>query len=758
VIRNPLDRLGSVGAKVTWVIALVSAICVLVVAGWAGARSYRHLKDQSIETVVSQARIVAIYSSAAFAFWDEETAAETLSALRVVPGVEHAYLVDQRGYQLAAFSADGRPAAPGRLYPEGRTDTPGGYVFVVPVTDRAGVHGRLQVEVRNAGLKDEAWRAGLQFALLSLVALALGLMLARKLHPLLTRPILRLERAARRVRDTADFSTRVPVEGNDELARLADAFNEMLAQIQVHERAVLAAHREVADSKEQLQLATEAADVGLWDADLVADTLYWTPRVKAMFGISPEHEVTLDDFYRGLHPEDRERITRAFAKAMDPAARTLYDVEYRTVGRADGRIRWVTAKGRGVFDEEGRCVRIIGAVLDISARKAGEQALRESERQLRLSDRRKDEFLAMLAHELRNPLAPISTASTLLGRVHADPAKVQHIGELIGRQVRHMTALVDDLLDVSRVTRGLIELEPSDVELRSVLHAAVEQARPLVELRQHALEVDLPDADVWVRGDHTRLVQAIANLLNNAAKYTPPRGAVAVRLRRRDGSAVVEVEDSGIGIPEELLPHVFELFTQGERTPDRSQGGLGIGLALVRAIVELHGGTVAVRSDGSGTGACFSIVLPAIGRRTVAPASQRDARPGSARLRVLVADDNTDAADALGALLADVGHAVEVTYNGTAALSMAAKELFDVYILDIGLPDMTGYELIERIKTQGVGDDPLFIAATGYGQLNDRVASRAAGFDHHLVKPVDPAHLLGLLEAYAGEHATATRR
>ena len=748
-MRSPLHRLPTLGAKVTAIIGLISGLAVLFVSGWSGARSYQHLREQNIETVVSQARIVATYSSAAFAFGDRETAAETLAALRVVDGVERAYLIDRQGKVLADFTPTGVPSPPPRLYGNGRWARPGGFVFVTPVEDRAGLHGRLQVEVRTAALRREALLAALQAALLSIGAIAFAIVLGRKLHPLFTQPILRLEAAAQRVRDTGDFSTRVPVQDHDELGRLTEAFNEMLGRIEHHERALRAAHEEAEASREQLALATDAADIRLWDVDLVAQTLYWPMPVKRMFGILTDRPVSMDDFFAGLHPDDRDRVAEAFASAVDPERRAVYDTEYRTIGRDDGVLRWVAAKGRGLFDAEGRCVRVIGTAIDITRRKADEQALRDSEEQLRLADRRKDEFLAMLAHELRNPLAPIATASALLARVGSDPHKVQQASELIGRQVRHMTALVDDLLDVSRVTRGLIDIERIDVELRAVVQAAIEQARPLIELRHHALDVELPDADLWVRGDRTRLVQSVVNLVNNAAKYTPPGGRVAIALQRSGEYARIVVEDTGIGIGAELLPHVFQLFVQGERTPDRSQGGLGIGLALVHALVELHGGNIRAESEGPVRGSRFVIELPLIARRT-RDAAATQAVPLSGRsLRVLVADDNADAADSMRELLVDAGHDVAVAYAGAQAIDLARDRPFDVFILDIGLPDMTGYVLAEKIKEGGVAAHAQFIAATGYGQQQDRAASKAAGFHHHLVKPVDPRQLLELLDRAA---------
>ncbi|WP_229792477.1 ATP-binding protein [Cognatilysobacter bugurensis] len=733
----------------------MSGVAVAVVSGWAGVRNYRHLQQQSAATVASQAEIVATYSSAAFAFGDRELARETLEALRAVQGLQRAYLIDRHGGLLAAFDPSGEPAPLPKNYRAGRWSVPGGFVLVMPVHDRAGLHGRLQIEVRDTALRREALMGALQTALLSLLAMLFAVWIGRRLQPLLTEPIVRLERAAQHVRDTGDYSTRVPVQDDDELGRLSAAFNEMLRHIERQQEALLAAQLRAEESKEQLELATEAADIGLWDVDLVANTLFWPPRVKAMFGIAAERPVTMDDFYQGLHPEDRESVTAAFASAADPVRRAVYDVDYRTVGRDDGVIRWVAAKGRAVFDANGRCVRVIGTAIDVTTRKANERALRESEERLRDADRRKDEFLAMLAHELRNPLAPIATASALLEHLSHDPGKVRSASQVIGRQVRHMSSLVDDLLDVSRVTRGLIDIERANVELRDVVHAALEQARPLMDTRGHTLTVDTPHSEVWVAGDRTRLIQSVANLLNNAAKYTPAGGKVAIALRPEQMSATISVEDSGIGMNSALLPRVFDLFVQGERTPDRSQGGLGIGLALVHALVTRHGGTIVASSAGLGQGSCFAMTLPTIVPRTGTPHPMPALALNQLQRRVLVVDDNVDAADSLVQWLSVMGHDVHVAYDGAHALALATGQTFDMYILDIGLPDMTGIELLSQLRLNTATDDALFVAATGYGQAEDRAATMAAGFHHHLVKPLDPSVLAVIIEQFGGAAVVA---
>ncbi|MFC0254208.1 ATP-binding protein [Massilia consociata] len=372
---------------------------------------------------------------------------------------------------------------------------------------------------------------------------------------------------------------------------------------------------------------------------------------------------------------------------------------------------------------------------------ASERAARaEAERHNKM----KDEFLAMLAHELRNPLAPITNAAQLIKMPGADENLRRKAGDIISRQVRHMTELVDDLLDVSRVTRGLVKLETETLELNAVVRAAVEQARPHIEARQHTLTVDAPNLPVIVAGDRTRLVQVLVNLLNNAAKYTPPNGRIALRLEAGPEQARLTVLDNGTGMDAKLLPHVFDLFTQAERTPDRSQGGLGIGLALVKSIVQMHGGQVEAHSDGPNLGTSVSVLLPlADGVVQQAPARLRNAARAVASCQLAIVDDNVDAAQSLAVLLRAQGHTVRVFEDGVRTLAASDIAGTQAFILDIGLPDMTGYELARRLRRDH--PEATFIALTGYGQARDRDLSRQAGFDHHLVKPVEFRALADIL-------------
>ncbi|MDB5747246.1 MAG: hybrid sensor histidine kinase/response regulator [Massilia sp.] len=402
----------------------------------------------------------------------------------------------------------------------------------------------------------------------------------------------------------------------------------------------------------------------------------------------------------------------------------------------------------------------LNAALDVSRRELqsayqrAEHELvsrREAEARLRDADRRKDEFLAMLAHELRNPLAPIGMAAQILRLGAVTPARVQHTCEIIDRQISHMISLLDDLLDVSRVTGGLVALEQELHDMGAIVRDAVEQVRPLIDARRHHLSLALPAQAAQVCGDSTRLVQIVANLLNNASKYTPHGGIIELTLTQDATMVQVVVRDNGIGIDAGLLPHVFDLFVQGERSPDRSQGGLGVGLALVRSLVERHGGSVCAASRGHGAGSEFTIRLPrSHGVARVPPPCQQNRMASGGGLDILIVDDNADAADTLSLFLSTVGHRLRVAYEGHSALALAAQAPPDVLLLDIGLPDMDGYELARQMRGLPQTAGATLVALTGYGQPADRERSAAAGFNHHLTKPVDVTALMGLL-------ATASR-
>jgi PAS domain S-box-containing protein len=503
------------------------------------------------------------------------------------------------------------------------------------------------------------------------------------------------------------------------------------------------AERAMKDSEAKFRSIANVIPQMVWSAPTTGGNDYLNSRWSEFTGV-PEAQCTGHGWRDHVHPDDLPVLLAAWGNSRDNGA--VFEVEHRLIHHT-GQYRWVLNRALPVIDDSGVVVRWMGTLTDIHDKKRGEE-------ELKAAARRKDEFLAMLAHELRNPLAPISSAAQLLARGTADEKRVRQSSEIIIRQVRHLTGLVDDLLDVSRVTRGLVELQREQVDLKSVVGSAVEQARPLVEARRHRLEQAMDAAPAWVDGDRIRLVQVVANLLNNAAKYTPQGGAIALALEVRDGQATISVRDNGIGIGPDLLPQVFELFTQAERTPDRAQGGLGLGLALVKSLVGLHGGSVEAESAGAGLGSVFRLTLPLAqpGRAMGGgPDSSLPAALGGHALgsHILIVDDNLDAAQSLADILQAFGHRVEVAHEPRSALALAQQDWPQVFILDIGLPDIDGYALARQLRAMAE-EKPgeraaLYLALTGYGQAHDKVLSKAAGFDRHFVKPVDLEALLGAL-------------
>jgi signal transduction histidine kinase len=366
---------------------------------------------------------------------------------------------------------------------------------------------------------------------------------------------------------------------------------------------------------------------------------------------------------------------------------------------------------------------------------------------LREEDRRKDEFLATLAHELRNPLAPIRSGLQVLRMATADPAMAGEVHSMMERQVTQLVHLVDDLLDLSRISRGKIELRRQRVELASVVQQAIETSRPLIEANRHRLSVTLPPRPIAVEADTTRLAQVFSNLLNNAAKYTEPGGSIHLTIDQQDDQAVVTVRDSGIGISRDMLPKLFQMFTQFEPSREQSQGGLGIGLSLVKKLVEMHGGSVQAESEGVGMGSQFVVQLPVAAADNDAPAIVQPAVQPSAspRRRVLVVDDNRDAATSLAMMLQIMGHDAQTAFDGLQALEIAAEHQPELVLLDIGMPGLNGYETALRIRQQPWGREAVIAALTGWGQDTDRRKSQEAGFDHHMTKPLAPEALKQLL-------------
>ncbi len=541
---------------------------------------------------------------------------------------------------------------------------------------------------------------------------------------------------------------------DDYLAKPFSA-RELTARISAHlelARVRREATAALAESEERLRLALDAASMATFVWDLERGVAQLDSRTRALLGLPPQSTFTVQQALDTMiHPEDKPIYLEAVRQALEPSGSGELHVDIR-VGHPDGTERWVEITGRVQFEGEARrAVRLAGVAVDITRRKQVEEALRQrtlqnvmARNRLEAADRQKNEFLAMLAHELRNPLAPIRNASELLSRSLPATPRGQAVVDMLKRQVSVLVRLVDDLLDVSRITQGRIALKRRAVLLAEIIAQAMETVEPLIEEKHHKISV-VSYRPLRVYADSTRLVQCVVNILTNAAKYTHHHGVIRVETAEEAGEAVLTIADNGPGISSDLLPHIFDLFVQSERTLDRSQGGLGIGLSLVKRLIEMHGGRVAARSPGPGEGSIFEIRLPLSQQDIETHLESPLAMPAA---RILVVDDNADAADSLGSLLQLEGHTVVVTYTSTDALAKLAEFRPDIVLLDIGLPEIDGYEIARRIRALPDQRHVRLIALTGYGQADDRQRAKTSGFDAHLVKPVEFSALQRVLVAH----------
>ncbi|HEX2494873.1 MAG TPA: PAS domain-containing protein [Steroidobacter sp.] len=493
------------------------------------------------------------------------------------------------------------------------------------------------------------------------------------------------------------------------------------------------AMEELARQREELQTTFEVIPVGVAIAqDPRCDLIAPSRRFAELLGIAPGQNESLSD---PGQEQNRFRFLRNGTELppeqlpLQQAVRTgreVRDVEF-DVQHADGRVLNLMGSAAPLFDSQREVRGGIGAYVDVTP-------LKQVQRDLEAADRQKDEFLAMLAHELRNPLAAISNAGELLARTVAEDHRAYRVVDMVRRQVGHLTRLVDDLLDVARIRRGRIVLKRQIVELASVVQHAVETAGPLLREKRHRLTIAPSYGPLCVDGDFDRLVQCVNNVLTNAAKYTDPEGDISIAMREESGQAVVEIADSGVGIAPHVLPHVFDLFVQGDRSADRSQGGLGIGLSVVQRLIRKHGGDVIVYSEGLGHGSRFTIRLP-LARQQPEPIAEVWETQAAAK-RVLVVDDNADAADSLAMVLQLEGHEAKAVYTGAEAIKALESFKADVILLDIGLPHMDGYELARRIRAMPGERCFKLIALTGYSQPEDRQKAIECRLNGHLVKPV----------------------
>ncbi len=863
-------------------VVLITTVSALCVAGMAmlTVDLTRYQKSWASD-LTTEASILAVSLAPALAFNDQEGAMRDLSALKARPRVMAAALYATDGTVYASFVRDGALPIPRKPPPEGLRTSGQRVEYAHTIARNGEVLGTLYLRARYDTLGRVAAYLGI-FALVTLLAVAVAFLMSRWLQRVITEPLDAMAVLARAIVTYRDYSLRVEKTSDDELGVVVDAFNNMLEEVDTHSRALEASNRALTEEVEvhkstqaALDLATArlestlaAAEIGTWLWDIEKNDFTADRNLTALYGLD---ERALDGspelHYRHIHSEDLEAVKKSERVALSTGA--LASTEFR-VRLANGTEKWMARRGKVQLDEHGKAVFMSGLLIDITAQKEAEKALRTSERlyraigesinygvwvgdrqgrnvyasesflrligftqeqcsnlgwaealhpddvqetieawheavrtgavwyreyrvrgrdgqyhavlaqgvpirgedgeisgwaginldisrlkateeALRLADRRKDEFLAILAHELRNPLAPVRHAVKVLESKSLKEAQDQWARDVISRQVRRMALLLDDLLDVSRITQNRLDLKKEKVSLNSVIEAAVETARPLIDSKQHRLNIDLPSEPIMLMVDPLRVSQSLSNLLTNSAKYMDEGGQIILRVTLSPGEITLSVKDTGIGLEPESLSGLFEMFSQVNSAMARSEGGLGIGLALVKGLIGLHGGTIDARSTGTGLGSEFTIHLP---RSIVVPMGEeneekRPAPPNQAAgQRVLLADDNRDAADSLALLLEMNGHSVIVGYSGEEALQLARKSVPSAMILDIGMPDMTGYEVARRVRAERWGRDIYLIAVTGWGQMEDKARAIASGFDHHLTKPVDPDEVEQALQAF----------
>lgn len=498
-------------------------------------------------------------------------------------------------------------------------------------------------------------------------------------------------------------------------------------------------------SEERLTLAQHVGRIGSFEWRASTDSIIWSTTMEELYGLAPgAFDGSVEHWLRIIHVDDRLRFEAEWRRAFDH--RGGLDLEFRIV-LPGGEVRWMGCKGRA-FPHESQDLRLVGVNQDVTRRRRIEQQFQEA-------DDKKDEFLATLAHELRNPLAPIGNALNVLRMSDVRPEEVAAMYEMMARQLSHLVQLVDDLLEISRITRGHIELRRAVIDIRDAVRDAVEASHHLIDADGHELILDLPDSPLWIDADGVRITQTLTNLLNNAARYTEPGGTIWLRAAAFAGVVQVTVRDTGVGIAAEHRGRIFDVFERGAGGAAQVNGGLGIGLTVVRMLVEMHGGSIVVLSDGAGLGSEFIVTLP-LAEADPLRAKDDEPPPTVPRQRILVVDDNRDAADSLGMLLELIGVEVCVAYDGRGALECLESYRAEVVLLDIAMPDMDGIELARRIRDRPQLSGIVLIAMTGWSE--DELSRRGgrADFDVHLIKPVSAAVLVNTLGALPGQRADDT--
>ena len=722
------------------VVITTTAIALLIAGAALLLTDLRESRQTWAADLVTEADILALATAPALSFNDHESAARNVAALKARPSIRSAALYSTDGTLFADYVAAGEPAAQRSLPAIGRgVRIDSGHVELLqPVVQNGETLGTIYLRARyDVSGRLKAYAGVL--AIVLVLSLVVALVLSGWLQHAVTEPLDAMARVARNVVGARDYSLRAPESTPDEIGVVVQAFNNMLGEVQTRTQALEQANAALHQSERLYRAIGESIEYGVWICDAQGRTTYVSDSLLKLMGLTREQSAGFGWISR-LHPEDREATINAWHECLRTGA--PWYREHRLLG-ADGDYHPILAQGVPIRDDAGHATGWAGINLDISRLKRTEQALRDA-------DRRKDEFLATLAHELRNPLAPIRNAVKILDLATADERQRRWGRDVISRQVRHMALLLDDLLDVSRITRGQLELKRDFVQLQAVVDVAIETARPLLESKRHHFSANMPAHHLMLEADSLRLSQVLANLLTNAAKYTDPDGRITLSATLDERALTLSVKDDGIGLSADSIPGLFAMFSQVNTVVDRAEGGLGIGLGLVKGLVELHGGHVEARSEGLGRGSEFLVHLP----RSIVSTSQAEmdhakAAPVVVKARalgkVLIADDNVDGAESLAIILELAGYEVTRVHTGTDALQTARQVRPDAALLDIGMPGLTGYEVARRIRLEAWGRRAVLIAVTGWGQQDDKQKAKAAGFDEHLTKPLDPSELESML-------------
>ena len=729
---------------------LITGVALLVAMLGLSAFDVWRYRATAAEDARALASVLAENTAATVMFNQADAAEEILQSVRVRNVVTRVCVFLPDGRLFAGFTVHGG-GCPADVPAEGSWT---GVYGAAPITRNGRTHGTVYVERSLSDLQQRLLLTVLAgFAMLAIAAPA-AYLLAQRVNAGISRPISDLASFVRTFGNQHDAELPAIRTAPDELGHLVTAFGDMVRRVRTagdelrssnealrHEQAEReAALARQVESERRFKTLSDGSPVLLWVNG--PEGCEFVNRAYLDFlGLDSDVEVRGFDWSRFVHPEDHDSYVEAYTDAYH--ARTPFRAEFR-FRRADGAWRWMRSEATPRVEDR-VFTGYVGASVDITERRQAEEALREA-------DQRKDAFLAILAHELRNPLAPIRTGIELLRIGGGKPAAITRVLPVLERQVSHMVRLIDDLLDVSRITSGKIHLQRQPTSLNDLVASAIDANRAAIESSGLTLAMTLPETPCVLDVDPTRFVQVLSNLLNNSTKFTDRGGTIAVAGVVDNSvsppSLALSVTDSGAGIATSTLPHVFELFFQGQ-SPGRAKSGLGIGLGLARQLIEMQGGTIAARSAGAGCGSSFTIQIPVltwegVGASPTPEVDRSDVRPAIGR-RVLVIDDNVDAADTLADLVVALGGEVAVAYNGRDGVRCAAEFRPDVVLLDIGMPNMDGYETCRLLRAQPAGQMVYCVAVTGFGQLHDRERALGDGFDAHLTKPSDPRVLEGLL-------------